>query len=89
MDRKRYSDEDALNKLREIDMHLHDGLDVVSSCRKAIDSDKTQYYWLKKFGGWDDLSVTSRKVVWLFLEQLRLDFVPALHRLQGRPAAQG
>ena len=33
--------------------------------------------------------VTSRKVVWLFLEQLRLDFVPALHRLQGRPAAQG
>ena len=35
------------------------------------------------------LVVTSRKVVWLFLEQLRLDFVPALHRLQGRPAAQG
>ena len=35
------------------------------------------------------LAVTSRKVVWLFLEQLRLDFVPALHRLQGRPAAQG
>ena len=36
-----------------------------------------------------NLAVTSRKVVWLFLEQLRLDFVPALHRLQGRPAAQG
>ena len=35
------------------------------------------------------VTVTSRKVVWLFLEQLRLDFVPALHRLQGRPAAQG
>ena len=38
---------------------------------------------------WGSLGVTSRKVVWLFLEQLRLDFVPALHRLQGRPAAQG
>ena len=36
-----------------------------------------------------DLAVTSRKVVWLLLEQLRLDFVPVLHRLQGRPAAQG
>ena len=36
-----------------------------------------------------EVTVTSRKVVWLFLEQLRLDFVPALHRLQGRPAAQG
>jgi len=32
--------------------------------------------------------VTSRTVVWLFLEQLRLEFVPVLHRLQGRLAAQ-
>ena len=35
------------------------------------------------------LTVTSRKVVGLFPEQLRLEFVPVLHRLQGRPAAQG
>ena len=41
MARKRYSDEDALKILREIDVHLHDGLDVVSSCRKAGISDKT------------------------------------------------
>lgn len=41
MARKRYSDEDALKLLREIDVHLHDGLDVVSSCRKAGVSDKT------------------------------------------------
>lgn len=34
----------------EIDVHLHDGLDVVSSCRKAGISDKTYYYWRKKFG---------------------------------------
>jgi len=33
--------------------------------------------------------VTSRQVVWLFLEKLRLEFVPVLHRLQGRLAAQG
>jgi len=51
MARKRYSDEDALKTLREIDVHLHDGLDVVSACRKAGISDKTYYYWRKKFGG--------------------------------------
>ena len=51
MARKRYLDEDALKVLREIDVHLHDGLDVVSSCRKAGISDKTYYYWRKKFGG--------------------------------------
>ena len=37
--------------LREIDIHLHDRLDVVSSCRKAGISDKTYYHWRKKFGG--------------------------------------
>jgi len=31
MARKRYSDEDALKILREIDVHLHDGLDVVGA----------------------------------------------------------
>ena len=41
MARKRYSDEDALKVLREIDVHLPDGLDIVSSCRKAGISDKT------------------------------------------------
>ena len=51
MARKRYLDEDALKVLREIDVHLHDGLDVVSSCRKAGISDKTYYHWRKKFGG--------------------------------------
>jgi transposase-like protein len=51
MARKRYSDEDALKVLREIDLHLHDGLDVVSSCRNAGISDKTYYYWRKRFGG--------------------------------------
>jgi putative transposase len=32
MARKRYSDEDVLKLLREIDVHVHDGLDVVSAC---------------------------------------------------------
>ena len=51
MARKRYSDEDALKLLREIDVHLHDGLDVVGACRKAGISDKTYYGWRKRYGG--------------------------------------
>jgi len=51
MARKRYSDEDALKVSREIDIRLHDGLDVLSACRKAEISDKTYYSWRKKFGG--------------------------------------
>ena len=51
MARKRYSDEDVLKLLREIDVHLHDGLDVVSACRKAGISDKSYYYGRKSFVG--------------------------------------
>ena len=35
MARKRYTAEDALKILRENDVHLQDGLDLVSACRKA------------------------------------------------------
>ena len=35
------------------------------------------------------VAVTSRKVVRLFLEQFRLEYVPVLHGLQWRLAAQG
>ena len=41
MAQKRLSDEDGLKGLREIDLHLHDGMDVVSACRKTGVSDKT------------------------------------------------
>ena len=51
MARKRYSDEDILKLLHEIEVHIHGGMDVVSACRKAGVSDKTYYGWRKKFGG--------------------------------------
>ena len=41
MARKRYSEEDILRLLREIEVHLNGGLDVVSSCSAAGISDKT------------------------------------------------
>ena len=51
MARKRYSDEDILKILREVEVHIHSGMDVVCACRKAGVSDKTYYAWRKKFGG--------------------------------------
>jgi putative transposase len=51
MARKRHSDEDILKLLREIEVHVHSGMDVVSACRKAGVSNKTYSAWRKKFGG--------------------------------------
>ena len=44
-------------------MHLHDGLDVVSACRKAGISDKTYYYWRKKLGGLGRLQLSEMKAL--------------------------
>ena len=65
MARKRYSDEDVLKLLREIDVHLHDGLDVVSACRKAGISDKS-YYWRGKLG---KLFIGLALIVWCVRDQ--------------------
>ena len=51
---------------------------------KQAASDNTRQAYAK-----DWAHVTSRKVIWLFFEQLWFEFVPVLHRLQGRLAAQG
>ena len=37
--------------VREIEVHIHGGMEVVSACRKAGVSDKTYYGWRKTFGG--------------------------------------
>lgn len=51
MARKRYKEEDILRLLREIEVHLNSGMDVVSACRQAGVSDKTYYVWRRKYGG--------------------------------------
>jgi putative transposase len=51
MARKRYSDEDCLRLLREIELQLAAGSDVPTACRSAGISDATYYNWRKKFGG--------------------------------------
>ena len=50
MARKRYSYEDCLKLLREIELKLASGSDVTSACRAAGISDATYYAWPKKFG---------------------------------------
>ena len=51
MARKRYSDEDCLKVLREIELQLAAGSDIPTACRCAGISDATYYTWRKKFGG--------------------------------------
>ncbi len=51
MARKRYSDEDCLKLLREIELQLAAGSDIATSCRSAGISDATYYTWRKRFGG--------------------------------------
>ena len=51
MARKRYKEEDILRLLREIEVHLNSGMDVLSACRQAGISDKTYYNWRKRYGG--------------------------------------
>jgi putative transposase len=43
MAHKRYSEEDILRLLREIEVHLSGGMDVITACRAAGISDKTYY----------------------------------------------
>ena len=58
MARKRYSDEDILKLLREIEIHLSPGSDISSACRSIGISDATYYNWRKRYGGmgWSKLS---------------------------------
>ena len=63
MARKRYSDEDILRLLREIELHLSSGGDVSTTCRKAGVSEATYYNWGKKFGGMGRSQLTEMKAL--------------------------
>ena len=71
MSKKRYSDEDALKMLREIEVHLAEGQGVLGSCRKVEVSDKTYYYWRKKFGGMGRSDLSEMKALQKENERLK------------------
>ena len=61
--RKRYSDEDVLRLLREIELNLASGHDVASACRSAGVSDATYYNWRKRFGGMGKSQLSEMKAL--------------------------
>ncbi len=63
MARKRYSDEDVLRLLREIELNLASGQDVASACRSAGISDATYYKWRKRFGGMGKSQLSELKAL--------------------------
>jgi putative transposase len=48
---KRYKAEEIVMKLREIELSINKGMDVVHACRQAGISDQSYYRWRKEYGG--------------------------------------
>jgi len=48
---KRYKATEIVMKLREIELSINKGLDVVKACRAAGISDQSYYRWRKEYGG--------------------------------------
>ena len=48
---KRYKAEEIVMKLREIELSINQGMDVVQACRQAGISDQSYYRWRKEYGG--------------------------------------
>ncbi|MEM6934243.1 MAG: transposase [Pseudomonadota bacterium] len=51
MARKRHTNEDPLELIREIEVHLAAGSDVSEACRKTGISDAMRCNWRRKLGG--------------------------------------
>ena len=63
MARKRFSDEDVIRLLRQIEVELASGATVAMACRSAGVSDATFYGWRKKFGGMGPFKIKQMKVL--------------------------
>jgi transposase len=51
MARKRHSTEQIINKLREAEVHLGQGMTVPEVSRKLCVTEQTYYRWRKEYGG--------------------------------------
>ena len=61
MARKRFSDEDVIRLLRQIEVETASGASVAEACRSAGVSDAPYYGWRKKFGGMGPSKVRRMK----------------------------
>jgi putative transposase len=48
---KRNKAEEIVMKLREIELSINQGMDIVQACRQAGISDQSYYRWRKEYGG--------------------------------------
>jgi putative transposase len=48
---KRYKAEEIVMKLREIELSINQGMEVVQACRQTGISDQSYYRWRKEYGG--------------------------------------
>ena len=51
MVKKTYSPEQIINKLREAEIHIHQGLPIAEASRKIGVTEQTYYRWRKEYGG--------------------------------------
>ena len=51
MARKRHTAEEIINRLREAEVGLVNGMAAPEACRKLGVSEQTYYHWRKKYGG--------------------------------------
>ncbi|MEL7029501.1 MAG: transposase [Pseudomonadota bacterium] len=63
MARKRFSDEDVLGLLRQIEVELSSGADTPAACRSAGVSTATYYSWRKRYGGMGKSQLHQMKAI--------------------------
>jgi len=51
MVRKTYTPEQIINKLREAEIHIHQGIPIAEASRKIGVTEQTYYRWRKEYGG--------------------------------------
>ena len=51
MVRKAYTPEQIINKLREAEIHLNQGISIAEASRKIGVTEQTYYRWRKEYGG--------------------------------------
>jgi len=68
--RRRYSPEQIITKLREVEVYLSQGQTIAQACRKIEISDQTYYRWRREYGGMD--VTQARKLKEIEKENTRL-----------------
>ena len=51
MVRKTYTPEQIINKLREAEIHINQGISIAEASRKIGVTEQTYYRWCKEYGG--------------------------------------